>query len=96
MGKRDDWHQENFDRLPNDIAWKAIIFLQSFLSEEDVIAIREDYQKDPSTWWASRHFSWGMMIRNKLRDNVCLDEKLPTLNWDDYYIILVEKACGLK
>jgi hypothetical protein len=96
MTKRTDWHQENFERLPKEIADKSIAFLKSFIQEENKIFIKEEFKKDPDTWWASVHFSWGMYIRNKLRDNVCTDEKLPTLNWDDYYVILVEKALGLK
>jgi hypothetical protein len=33
-----------------------------------------------------------MGIRNLLRKNVCLDDDLPSGNWDDYYIRLIEKA----
>ncbi len=96
MTARTDWHQENFEKLPKEIADKSIQFLKSFLSDDDVVAIKQEFEKDPNTWWAAAHFSWGMGIRNQLRNNVCLDKDLPTYNWDDYYVILVEKACGLR
>jgi hypothetical protein len=96
MSKRTDWHQENFEKLPKEISNKAIEFLKTLLSDEDKNLITESFKDDPDTWWAEQHFHWGMYIRNRLRDGVCTDEKLPSLNWDDYYVILVEKACGLK
>lgn len=89
-------HLKCFEELPEDIREKGITFLSSLLSDEDKKYIREDFEKDSDTWWAISHFNWGMRIRNRLRDNVCLDNKLPSGNWDDYYVILVEKACGLR
>jgi len=96
MKEINKFHQEMFSRLPKDIADKSIEFLKSFLSDEDKQFIKEDFQRDSDTWWALAHHGWGTGIRNQLRDNVCLDEDLPTPNWDDYYIILIEKACGLR
>lgn len=89
-------HNKMFEQLPKWIADKSIEYLTAILPQKDIDDIRDDYKKDPDTWWASVHFSWGMSIRNRLRDNVCLDEELPSKNWDDYYVRLVEMACGLK
>lgn len=49
-------------------------------------------QENPETWWAESHFGWGMSIRNMFRQTVCLDKDLPSGNWDDYYIGIVEEA----
>lgn len=85
-----------FSSLPNDIKNKAIDFLRKELLEEEIIDIRKAIKEKPNDWWALSHFSWGMSIRNKLRQNVALDDKLPTKNWDDYYVQLVEEAVKLK
>lgn len=82
--------------LSPEIIEKGVRHLKKILTLETVEQIKEDYAKDPDTWWAGEHFGWGMMIRNFLRDNVCLDTVLPSQNWDDYYVVLVEIACGLR
>lgn len=90
------YHDKTFKELSQNIVEKSIQHLQGFLSEETKKEIRLAYKADPDTWWSLSHFGWGMFIRNSLRDNVCLDDKLPSQNWDDYYVRLVEIACGLK
>lgn len=89
-------HNKMFEQLPKWIVDKSVEYLIAILPQKDIDDIRDDYKKDPDTWWASVHFTWGMNIRNKLRDNVCLDGELPSKNWDDYYVRLIEMACGLK
>lgn len=48
------------------------------------------------SWFIEHHFRMGMNIRNLLREEILSDHKLPTGNWDDYYVELVEIACGLR
>jgi hypothetical protein len=57
---------------------------------------RELYKEDPVHWISLYHFTTGMAIRNLLRDKVCRDSKLPSGNWDDYYVQLVEIAAGCR
>lgn len=38
------------------------------------------------------HFGTGMAIRNSLRKHVARDDKVPSGNWDDHYVAVVEDA----
>lgn len=89
-------HDEYLRELPDWIVEKSVEYLKSIFTETTKNDIFMYHRRDPKTWWASSHFGWGMRIRNLLRDNVCTDEKLPSGNWDDYYIQVVEIACGLR
>lgn len=89
-------HDEMIEGLSPEIKEKAIKHLKKIITLETAEQIKDDYLKDSDTWWAKEHFGWGMRIRNFLRDNVCLDIVLPSQNWDDYYIPLIEIACGLR
>ena len=88
-------HDYELSRLDIDTVEKSIHELRELITIADATKIREEYKKDPNTWWAAYHHGWGTAIRNHLRDKVCLDDQLPSGNWDDYYIRLVEKACGI-
>jgi len=78
--------------LPHELRAKAVNALRMELSPETQAEIRKAIAQDPDTWWAASHFFWGMAIRNFLRHHCCLDEQLPTGNWDDYYVQAVEEA----
>lgn len=82
--------------LDGNIVEMGVIHINNLLDDESKQKIKEEHEKDNRTWWASHHHGWGTSIRNSLRDNVCLDDKLPTKNWDDYYIQIVEIALGLR
>jgi hypothetical protein len=87
---------EYLKECPDWIVEKAVSYLKTLFTEgvkEDVARL---HKQDHENWWASSHFTWGMKIRSFLRENVCLDDKLPSGNWDDYYIQLVEIACGIR
>lgn len=72
--------------------------------------IRAAFDRDPETWWAHDlepnpkttsipnpfHFRQGMAARNALREAGLLDAQLPSGNWDDYYIPLLEVAAGCQ
>lgn len=91
-----DLHTKALLELSDDIKDSAVQCLRTTLLDETIDEIRSAFGEDKETWWASSHFYWGMSIRNLLRDNVCLDDKLPSGNWDDYYVPLVELACGVR
>lgn len=79
--------------LSRDIFDKAVLFLENEIPKAVKAEVRYLYNLDSKTWWANNHHGWGTGVRNSLRSNVCTDDKLPTRNWDDYYIPCVEKAC---
>lgn len=85
-----------YQDLPLWIIQKGVKFLDVVLLDITKAEITKAYKNDPKTWWAAYHHGWGTNIRNSLRDNVCRDDELPSKNWDDYYVQLVEVACGLR
>jgi len=87
---------ECIENCPIWIIDKSVESLKRLFMDDLITDITEAHEKDPETWWALYHHGWGTNIRNYLRDNVCLDDKLPTNNWDDYYIQFVEMACGIR
>lgn len=54
------------------------------------------YKADPDCWFAPYHFTWGMAVRNLLRDKGFDEAYFGIHNLDDIYIPLVEEALGLK
>lgn len=72
---------------------KGVAALREILDPNE---IKELHKADPKKWWALGHHGWGTRIRNYLRGKVCLDDELPSKNWDDYYVQLVEIACGVR
>jgi hypothetical protein len=91
--------EEYLLELPEEIKIKSIKFLQEKLLPEWKDEIIAAYYQNPNEWIYSfygGHLRWGMGCRNALRDNICLDDKLPSGNWDDYYIQLVEIAAGVR
>jgi hypothetical protein len=75
---------------------KSVNFLNGIFDKLDRDGIKRDYENDPETWWAEQHFYWGTNMRNLLRKNVCLDDELPTGNWDDYYVQMIELTVGVR
>lgn len=70
----------------------AINYLSENFSLEIKRQIYDLYSNDPDGWYIPYHFDWGMNVRNMLRGEGFKDEYLPTGNWDDYYVEVVEKA----
>jgi len=91
-----DFHTDRLNELDKKIVDKGIKAINKFISKKDKEKIIETSSKDKCKWWGLYHFSWGMWTRNKLRKYVCSDTKLPTGNWDDYYVPLVELALGIR
>ena len=90
------FHEQALKDLPLWIITKGVGVLRDTITINSGKYIREAYREDPEHWWALSHFTWGMTIRNLLRDKVCLDQELPSRNWDDYYVQLVEIAVGVR
>jgi hypothetical protein len=88
------FHNDRMAELEPWIVEKAVKFLSELhpLVEET----RELYKEDPIHWISPYHFSTGMAIRNLLRKEVCLDSQLPSGNFDDYYVQLMEVAAGCR
>lgn len=82
--------------LPQEIVERGVAHIKSKLNPEIVRDITSAWKADPKTWWAAWHHGWGTGVRNDLRDNVCRDDELPSGNWDDYYVQLVEIAVGVR
>jgi hypothetical protein len=93
----EEFIQFNKDKLYELDPWiviKSVMVLSELhpLMEET----REMHKQDPVHWMSPYHFSAGMAIRNLLRDKVCQDDQLPSGNWDDYYVQLIEIAAGCR
>ena len=67
-------------------------FLSELISEKDKRKIRKEIMKDSVGWFAPYHFTWGMAIRNALRQNGFGEEYFMIENLDDIYVELVEDA----
>ncbi len=87
---------EKLKELPLWIVNKGVMVLRDTITLNSGTYIRKAYKDDPATWWAESHHYWGRTIRNLLREKVCLDDELPSKNWDDYYVAIIEIACGLR
>jgi hypothetical protein len=82
----------------------AIVFLNNWLSQETgkedenterpmIEVVSNMIQESPNKWWVMHHFTWGMAMRNLLRENGFTEQELGIDNLDNYYISLIEQAC---
>lgn len=92
----DDFYKKKFEEIPPDFLKKSVEFLSGYFQEDMKVLIREAFAKEGSGWLTSYHFGWGMTVRNALRTAGLTDDSLPDKNWDDYYGLVVEIACGLR
>jgi len=58
--------------------------------------IRAAYTAAPDDWYVGYHFSWGMAVRNLLRQKGFGEDYFNVHNLDDIYVALVEEALSLK
>lgn len=77
--------------LDDDLKKMAVAYLRTELSEETKNCVRKLNASDGKNWYFQYHFYAGMTIRNLLRE-IIPDSKLPTQNWDDYYVECWEAA----
>jgi len=90
------FHDEKLAELPTKFVNNCVEFLKIDIPEYVKEDIKDEYKKDPIHWCTPYHLNWGMGVRNSLRQAGFTDDKLPTKNWDDYYVRIIEIACGLR
>ena len=78
--------------IPKWIVEKSIDVILDMLSFRQYCEIREAIAKDPDAWFVSKHFRWGVFVRNLLRRHCCPDDQLPSGNWDDVYTQVIKEA----
>lgn len=88
--------RENVRKMKPEAREKALQILRDNLLDAVKAKVKEAYKKEPDDWWVSYHFSWGMGVRNLLRQKGASEKELGIDNLDDYYIVLVEQALGLE
>lgn len=83
-------------KIPFEFLERAVEFLTKHIDNDTKTLIQSAFDKEGSGWLTSYHFGWGMHIRNALRKEGLKDDVLPDGNWDDYYGVIVEIACGIR
>lgn len=89
------FHKDRLAELPAGVLDTVVAAFQNHHNEKTLQEIRDRWESDPETWWALYHFGWGMSVRNFFRSYV-VDQELPSGNWDDYYIPVIEVAVGVR
>ena len=99
MTDEEKWDEEKWDELDAVFKSAAVAMLQKELPKRTKLDILKMYNQHGKLVWVTEemlHFSWGMAVRNLLRDKGFLDCMTKTGNLDDYYIQLVEAAIGVR
>ena len=91
-----DFHTKKLAELPENIKEQAVQVVLSVLDESTKEAVKKVAKASPCSWATGYHFHWGMWMRNQFRDAGITDDLLPSKNWDDYYVPIVELALGLR
>jgi hypothetical protein len=78
--------------LPDDVRQKAVRILKDGWTEAIKASVRQAMEDYGDEWYAGAHFGWGMSVRNYLRNKGISDDQLPTKNWDDYYVEIIQEA----
>jgi hypothetical protein len=91
------YYDEKLSEIPKDFLEECVKLIQKEFEQEEIDEIKNAYEQDGEIEWAiPYHHGWGTNVRNLLRQEGCLDYKLPDKNWDDYYIQVIELALGLR
>ena len=91
-----NFYTDRLNELDKKLVDKAIRAVNKFIPKKDKELIIEAVNKNKYNWSSPYHFQWGMWCRNQFREHVCSDDELPTGNWDDYYVPLVELALSIR
>jgi len=86
--------------LPAAIKARGAVFLRAKLEPQTIAMIRAARAEHGDDWIhkaapGGLHLTWGMAVRNILRE-IYEDSSVPTGNWDDYYIEVIELAADLS
>ncbi|HLG37780.1 MAG TPA: hypothetical protein VI338_06560 [Nitrososphaera sp.] len=79
------------NEIPQWIILKAVDAILNEIPFQQFVDLRHRIAESPN-WYVEHHFTWGMAVRNRLRETVCPDNELPSGNWDDIYVHVVEEA----
>ena len=93
----ENWKQYHADQLAKIHPEKrelAVEFLRGYFADAPTTLqeIRDAAKKDPQTWWAEYHLTWGMGVRNLLRRKGYGEADLGVSNLDDVYVGLIEES----
>lgn len=91
-----NFHTERLKELSEEVRDRAVEIVVRVLEISDVSRIKKEASKNKLNWSSRYHFSWGMWMRNQLRNRGIPDSALPSGNWDDYYVPVVELALGIR
>lgn len=91
-----EFHEARYAELTQDQRDRAKAILLAKLTPDVLEEVRELHGDDPISWASPYHHFWGMGIRNLLRQEGFKDAELPSGNWDDYYVAVVEYAAGIR
>lgn len=90
-----DYHVRVWEALDPDIKARAAKHLREALDPVSMKAWKERAQADPEDWMIEDHHFAGTAFRNLLRKEI-KDNELPSGNWDDYYVMAIEAAAGIR
>lgn len=90
-----DYHVRMWEALDPEVRKRATEGLRGALHPGTIGDFVSAAAKDPEDWMVEHHHFAGTALRNALRKFV-KDNELPTGNWDDYYVMATEAACGLR
>lgn len=89
------YYEEKLNEIPKDFLDECVDLIQKEFPQELKNDISDRIETKGLIEWAiPYHHSWGVGVRNLLRENGLTDDKLPDENWDDYYIQVIELALG--
>lgn len=88
---------EDLTAAMKSVKWPdAVEFLKIELPETDKALIRQAIATPGDYGWnAPFHFTWGMSVRNRLRESGFGEQELGVKNVDNVYVELVEAAVAL-
>lgn len=86
------FHARILAQYPETQIAPAVACLRAIMSPNDVSLMQTLRAENPDGWFARFHFSYGMQVRNYLRDKGFGEDYWPIWNLDDIYLPLIERA----
>lgn len=91
-GNEEDARRSNDAKLTHEQEKRAVWILLEYIPEDFWKSVREVMIQSPDNWVTQSHMSFGLTVRNVLRQHGFGDNESPTGNLDDVCGILMEKA----